>query len=89
MSNGRPIIQQQMKININLAELETKLCPHCASFIFTVGQCMLKELPIMQSPSGKPQLIRIDLVACADCGTLFQIQNDELHAVNLDLDPDL
>lgn len=80
MSNGKPAIQQ-VQIKINLNELEIRTCPYCNSSFFTTGQSILKRLPAIQSPSGKPQLIRIDLVVCANCGTVFQVKDDELHTV--------
>ena len=76
-------IQQQAKINININTLETIACPNCSNFIFKTDLSIFKKLPSIQSPIGRPQLIRIDLISCPACNRFFQIKDDELLPVIL------
>lgn len=78
MSNGQP---KHIQIKINLDNLEEIACPACNGLIFTAGKSMLRKLPVIQSPTGKPQLVRIDLITCTTCGNLYQIKDDKLFLV--------
>ena len=76
-------IQQQAKINININTLETAVCPNCNNFVFKTNLSIFKKLPSIQSPIGKPQLIRIDLVSCPACNNFFQVKDDKLLPIVL------
>lgn len=82
-NNNPPVQQQQVRININLDTLEEVTCPNCNCTIFETSLSLFKKLPVIQSPIGKSQLIKVDLVNCYGCGKLFQVKGDELQPVEL------
>lgn len=83
MSNNKgPVTQQQVRININLDTLETVACPSCKNPVFETNHSILKKLPVIQSPTGRAQLIRVDLVCCPDCGSFYRIKDDILYPVD-------
>lgn len=82
MSNGRDSIpQQRVQVRINLDDLKGVACPACNSLIFKTGHALFRTLPMIQSPTNRPQLIRIDLITCATCGNAYQIRDDKLQLI--------
>lgn len=71
----------QVKVNVNLNELEPMSCPACNGVIFDTSLVRLKKLGAVQSPTGKPLTVKIEIVACVDCGALYQIVGDILQPV--------
>jgi hypothetical protein len=77
MLNNKPQGQQQ-RINVDINTLESITCPNCACIIFEAGLVTLKKLSAVQSPTGKEQLITLNLVKCSKCDSLFLVQNNAL-----------
>lgn len=76
-----PVRGVQFKINLN--ELPTMACPGCKGQIFNTSVSLYKKLGATQSPSGKAQLVRVELACCLDCGAVSQVVGDELKPVEL------
>lgn len=70
--------EQQMKIKVDINTLETVTCPNCKNSILKTDLSVFKKLPSIQSPTGRAQLIRIDLVSCPACNHFFHIKDGEL-----------
>lgn len=71
-------IPSQMKMNVNLDTLEAVTCPNCKNSVFVTNLSMFKRLPSIQSPTGKPQLIKIDLISCPVCNRFYYVKDAEL-----------
>ena len=69
------------RINININTLDTVACPKCNNFVFKTNLSIFKRLLGIQSPSGRAQLIQINLVNCPACDSFFQVKDDELLPV--------
>ena len=78
MINNTP---QRASININLDTLETIICPNCKNPVLATNLSIFKRLPSIQSPTGKAQLLRIELVSCLVCNRYYQIKDAELSPV--------
>lgn len=76
--------QQQVKMNINLNDLKMLTCPKCENSIFTTNLSMFKKLPNIQSPTGKAQLIKIELISCPACNSFYFIKDAELIPLPLE-----
>lgn len=76
--------QAQAKINISINNLETVSCPNCKNFVFETNLSIFKKLLSIQSPNGKAQLIKIDLIACPSCNRFFQAREDKLLPIILE-----
>lgn len=72
---------QQVKMNINLDELKTVTCPNCKNPILATNLSMFKRIPGIQSPTGKAQLIRVELISCLICNRYYQIRDAELFPI--------
>lgn len=69
------------RINININALETVACPKCNNLVFKTNLSIFKKLLGIQSPSGRAQLIQINLVSCPACNSFFQVKDDKLLPV--------
>jgi hypothetical protein len=69
---------KQVRININLDQLESAVCPSCGANVFDTSYMTYKILPAIQSPTGKAQLIGVPVIICVGCSDLFLIKGDEL-----------
>lgn len=69
---------QQVKLNVILSNLEELVCPNCENPIFIANSSMFKKLPAIQSPTGKAQLVHVQLLTCTACNCSFRIKDDEL-----------
>lgn len=81
MSNNT---QQQVKMNINLDNLKIVTCPQCKNSVFKTNLSIFKKLPLIQSPTRKAQLIRIDLISCLICNSIYTLKDTELFPVSLE-----
>ena len=84
MSNGDgrkgmlPGGAKQVRMNVNLDALASAVCPSCGANIFDTSYMTYKMLPVIQSPTGKAQLIGIPVIICVSCSGMFLIKGDEL-----------
>ena len=85
MSNGRP---HQIRVELNVNDLEPLLCPHCGGAIFDSGLVLLRRIGAMQSPQGKPMTLKMEVVACLSCDGLYRIEGDNLKPVFETKEPD-
>lgn len=76
-----PNAQRQAQININLEDLKILTCPKCKNATFKTDLSIFKTLPSIQSPSGKAQLLRIELITCNSCNQSFLIKGSELSPI--------
>ena len=76
-------LKQQIKVSLNIDDLETIICPNCKGSVFQTDLCTFKKLPSVQSPTGKAQLIKINIITCPDCKSQFQIRDDNLFPISL------
>lgn len=77
----KPPSTQPVQFVINLSELSTVGCPTCGGFVFTTNVAMFKELTAIRSPTGKAQLIKVELCICQSCNTLVQPVGTELKVI--------
>jgi len=61
--------EQPVQFNVDPTKLQTVTCPNCGG-IFFEEKMMFKELPAIQSPTGKASMIPIPVVVCNECGTV-------------------
>lgn len=60
-----------MRMRIDISDLPTIVCSECESILWE--RCMvLKKLSTLQSPTGKDEIIPVDVICCKKCGKLLQ-----------------
>ena len=62
------------KINIDHTQLQLYQCPHCMNTTF-LDAAEIKILPLVISPTGRKEIIKIPVIICAVCRKKIN-QND-------------
>jgi hypothetical protein len=60
-------MERQQQVQVNLANAETIACEKCKSQVFVPG-FLLKRLSILQSPTGREEIVPVQIMLCAGCG---------------------
>ena len=55
------------KVSIKASDLKDVLCDNCESKVFK-EVIMLKRVSALVSPTGKEQLVPVQVIRCDDCG---------------------
>lgn len=62
--------QGQQQVQVDISKAEDVLCPNCGGPYF-MEMIRLKKLSIILSPTGREEMINVQVLACANCGTEF------------------
>jgi len=59
----------QMKLDVSIKDLPTIKCTSCGHKLFQ-PYLVMKKLSAIQSPSGKEQIVNVQVMACSNCGNV-------------------
>jgi hypothetical protein len=60
-------------IPLNPDDLTSLHCPQCAAGAFSIVQRFLEISSLIHpTPDGKPQIIRVDVAMCVNCGSIWE-----------------
>ncbi len=78
MKNNIPN-QQQQRINVDMSNIDPIKCL-CGSLLWDQS-AVLKELPALQSPTGKVEIVGIGVYICHTCGRELEALKAEIAAI--------
>jgi len=69
---NNPFQGQQARLSVNLDDMTDVKCEQCGSEYFRPAMLMKRLSPLV-SPTGKEQLMPIQIFRCDDCGHVNEI----------------
>jgi|GEM_PF-1313603 hypothetical protein len=74
---------QGATVQVDLRDAETLKCEHCGNYLFILCY-VLKRLSALVSPTGKEEMIPVQVYSCGDCGKVSKLYTgvlgDEVEA---------
>ena len=68
---------QPQQVKVDLGQAETIKCKSCGNYLF-IQSFVLKKLSSLVSPTGKEEMIPIQVFSCGNCGTIPQNMIDQI-----------
>ena len=61
---------QPQQVKVDLGQAETIKCKNCGNYLF-IQSFILKKLSSLVSPTGKEEMIPIQVFSCGNCGAVL------------------
>ena len=66
-----PLPKKQQQVQVDLKQADTIKCKSCGNYLF-IQSFVLKKLSSLVSPTGKEEMIPIQVFSCGNCGTVLE-----------------